>query len=128
MENSQEELFYKASLLEKNLAELEQTLKLIDNHLFQLENFKESFKFLSQPEKEMLVPVNPGVFLKATPLNFDFFVNVGAGVIIKKSPEQTNELILEQYSKLKETRLKLFSEFELTQDTMQNLLNSLNKK
>jgi prefoldin alpha subunit len=110
----QQELLYKAMELRKQSEEVERNLQFVSEQIMELSNFKESLDVLGvEKEKEMLANLGRGVFVKADRKKDEkLFVDVGAGVIVRKTPEETKKVIEEQIRKFNDVRVQLSAELE----------------
>lgn len=62
---------------------------------------------------EALVPLNNGIFLKATlKENKEFIVNVGSGIAVKKTPEKLKEMLSKQKNELETVQGHLLKALE----------------
>lgn len=77
---------------------------------------------------EVLVPINNGIFAKAKLKKEDkLLINVGASVVIDKTPEQTKELIERQKMQLEEIRKKIIDMLKKLVDKASALEHELNE-
>src|SRR3989344_6886921 len=108
-----QETMLKASFLERQTQELEQYLEFIDSQINELELFKENLAVLSKSEeKEILSSLGKGVFLKGNMTEKKLFVEVGSGVVLRKTPKETQETISLQVKRLKELRIQGLSQLD----------------
>lgn len=91
---------------------LEERLMFIDQQLRELETFKNHIKTLEGiQEKEILASLGKGVFVKGTIDKNQFFIDVGAGVIVRKQPADIRTTIEGQIGKLGEMRQQSLAYF-----------------
>lgn len=121
------ELVFQASILERQANELEQNLQLVEAQVNQLEEFKKSLAFLEKSkDNEILSPIGRGVFIKSEIKDKEkLFVEVGSNIIVKKTPEETKKIIESQVSRLKQARVQIAAQLEITQEQLQGLLSEL---
>lgn len=121
-----QELLMKASLLERNSQELETHLQFINNQITELEAFNVNLVTLQDSsEKEILSSIGKGVYAKANLVDKDLFVEIGAGVIIKKTPQEIKSIIEGQVKTLEETKLRLMAQLEAYNESLQELMRDL---
>lgn len=121
-----QELMLRASLIERQAEELNQSLTYIAQQIADLEEFKENLKVFSKSgQNEMLSAIGRGVYAKTSLKNKDLFVSVGAGVIIKKTPEQTQETIDQQVKNLHEAKIQLMGQLEICNKAIRETLAEL---
>ena len=127
--NVNQELLLKATIMERQSRELEQNLQIVDQQIRELNSFSDSLKsFDSRDEKEIFAPFGKGVYSKATLHEKDLLVNVGAGVFVKKSPKETIAAIDSQLSQLKEARRHLSMQLEAYAQNFRSLLAEFKEK
>lgn len=104
-----EEILLRATLIRQESEEVEKELEYIKEQINELEKFREALKFLEENgEKEILASVGKGVYLKSSrEKNEKFFVEVGAGVLLRKTPKEAATIVNEQTIKFKEAKLQL---------------------
>jgi len=124
-----QELMMRASLIEKYLQELNDKIDYVAQQISELEEFKNNLKFLKEAKgKEMLAALGKGIYLKSSCQDDNFFVNVGAGVVVKKTPEETAEIITSQIKNLHEAKTSLMASLEVYQRLMGQALSDLKKQ
>ncbi len=115
-----------ASMLEKQSQEIEQNLEIIDTQILELEKFQQNIEFFSKSEeKQSISSLGRGVFVKTSLENKDLFVDVGSGIIIKKTPEQTQKTIKTQIENIQQARVQLLAQLEATRSQFQALLQQI---
>jgi prefoldin alpha subunit len=124
-----QELMMRASLIERHLQELNNRIGYISQQISELEEFKNNLKFLKDAKnKEMLASLGKGIYLKSSCQDDNFFVNVGAGVVVKKTPKETAEIITSQIKNLHEAKTSLLASLEVYQRLMGQAVSDLNQK
>ena len=118
----------KASFLERQSHELEQYLEFIDSQISELEIFNENLGVLSKSEeKEILSSLGKGVFVKGNMNEKKLFVEVGSGVVLRKTPEETQETISLQIKRLKELRIQGLSQLDSTRSQLSDIIEEIEK-
>ncbi|MEK6820408.1 MAG: prefoldin subunit alpha [Nanoarchaeota archaeon] len=105
-----EEYLLRLSMLEQEANKIEEQIGIINQQISELEVLKLSLKNLSRTEeKEVLAPLGRGIFFKSELKEKELFVNVGREVVVKKSPEETAEIIEVQVSQMRAIKEHLIS-------------------
>lgn len=108
-----QELLMRASALHQQSQELEQQLEFIEKQINELSDFSKSLSNLSKTsQSEILAPLGKGVFIKSDIKDKKLFVEIGSGVVIRKTPEETSEVITSQISKLNELKAHISSQLD----------------
>lgn len=113
---NRQELMMKMSYLEKQAHELSENINYIASQIVELDEFHKAVKFFSSSagkENEILSSVGKGLFLKASLNDKNFLVDVGAGVLVRKTPEEAVKIIEAKMRELLELRAKLTAQLEL---------------
>lgn len=123
------ELIYKAQAVQKEIEEMEGHAGMIDRELVELQQFKKDLETLEKtPQPRLLSSLGKGVFMKTEAKEKELFVEVGAGIIVKKSSAQTQEVIDAQIKKISEARLHTLSKLELYHQALQQLIASIQEQ
>ena len=109
---------------------LEENLQLLDNQIAELNEFKKSLDFIMKSkDKEMLSPIGKRVYVKTSIEDKEkLFVEVGAGVIVKKSPSETLEIVKEQISRLQEARMQISMQLEEYRGELEDFVRLIRDK
>lgn len=123
------ELIYKAQALQKQIEEMQAHADLIEREMGELVRFKNDLELLEKSQKkEVLSSLGKGVFMKTERVEKELFVEVGAGIIVKKTPLETRAVIDTQLKKITEARLHALSKLELYHQAMQNLIRAIQEQ
>ena len=122
-----EEIILRISKIEERARELEENIQLIDNQLNELEIFKYTLEsVIKSKEKEILSSLGKRVYLKAKIEDKEsLFVEVGAGVIVRKTPEETLKITKGQIQRLQEARTEIFLRLQSYHVELQDFINSI---
>ncbi|MBR9676446.1 prefoldin subunit alpha [Candidatus Woesearchaeota archaeon] len=102
---SQQVINERVSQVEEQLIKVESQIQEFQRIINDLDEYSK----ISE-DSELLAPIANGIFVKAKKLeNNSFFVNIGGGVVAKKSLSSTKELMTTQLTSLEEYREELFS-------------------
>ena len=123
-----QELMFKASLLERHLQDLAEKIEYVSQQVAELEDFDKNLKFLKDVKgKEIFSSIGRGVYSKSSCTDNSLFVNVGSGVIVKKTPEETSEIIKSQIKNFHEAKNTLMTQLEVYNGLMRQTISSLEK-
>lgn len=114
--------------LRQESQEVEQQLNFVVQQINELEVFSKNLEDLqNQKEKEILASLGKGVYVKAKRNGEEkIFVEVGAGVVLKKSILETREIIEGQIKKFKNARIQLSQQLEGYASDFNEMLNQVN--
>ena len=109
----------------REVKEIEESLNIIEQQLRELEEFKIGLKNIEENKNnEILASLGKGVFIKSEIKDKKLFVDVGSGIIIRKTPKATIETVEDQINKLSEIR----SELAMRMNSAKMEFNELIKK
>jgi prefoldin alpha subunit len=121
-----QELLFQASLIQKQSEELENHLGLLENQISELSQLKDSLAHISETnDKEMLSSLGKGVHLKTELKSKELYVEVGAGIVVKKTPLETLEVISNQLKRLTEAKIQLSNQLEIYRQTMRKIIRDV---
>ncbi|MAG26681.1 hypothetical protein CMI47_14160 [Candidatus Pacearchaeota archaeon] len=122
------ETIQQASALHQQSQEIEEKAQFVENQILELEQFILSLdEIINTKEKSMISSLGKGVHLKTQLESKDLLVEVGSGVVVKKTPEDTKKVIESQIKKLKELKIQLTSQLEETHQHLQGLIAEIEK-
>jgi prefoldin alpha subunit len=112
-EQEQQELFYKFSMFEKQIRELQQQIEAIGNGIGELNSLNFGLdELVGNTGKEIYAPLGKGIFVKAKLISEELNVDIGGGNLVKKSIPDTKALIEEQMGKLMQVKKELENNLE----------------
>ena len=116
-------------MLKQQSEEAENQFDFVNRQINELEQFSKGLKELEkEKEQEILAPLGRGIYTKAKKnINEKLFVEVGAGVVVRKSPEETREIIEGQLKKFDEARIQLITQLEVFRHEFGNLLKEVER-
>ncbi|RMD67112.1 prefoldin subunit alpha [Candidatus Pacearchaeota archaeon] len=119
-----EEIFQSMVELQQAAEQTEQNIAFVQEQISDLQEFLQALDALKKSkEKEMLAPLGRGVYLKATRADDEkLFVEVGAGVVVRKTPDEAKEVIRSQLRKLREAKIQLNIQLENIIGRLQELM------
>jgi len=120
------ELIQTASELHQQSQELEEKVGFIQNQISELEDFTKSLNsIISTKETSMLSSLGKGVFVKTNLEEKKLFVEVGSGIIVRKTPEETKEVIQNQIKRLLQLKVQLSSQLDSLQSQLRIMIEQI---
>lgn len=98
-----EELYIELKIMEQQIKAMQEHIKMISTHIGEIETTKENLKSFGkiQINSEILASIAPGIFLKARLIdNQELAVNVGGGIVVKKSINEVTSMLDRQLAEL----------------------------
>ena len=117
-ENKEEkarEMFMEFQALEQHIKQLQKQLELVTSQMIDLTATNSSLDEFANVDikKEVFVPLNSGIFAKASIINTqELLVNVGANVAVKKDVASTKKLISKQIDEIRKIQRQMIDELE----------------
>ncbi|MBS3073726.1 prefoldin subunit alpha [Candidatus Pacearchaeota archaeon] len=121
--NDSERMMLEMNLLQNELAQLEQQMQFIEKYFQDIQNLEKSLEELkgAKKDQELFSPLGQEVFIKTKIVNpNEILVNVGEKVLVKKTIDETKEIIEEKTKRAIEIKNQIAGQMEI-------LLNELNK-
>lgn len=124
-----QELLMKASQLHQQSEEFEQQLSFINQQIIELNEFSLTLENLIKTnESELLSSVGKGVYLKTNLISKELFVEVGSGIVVKKTPEQTLQVVKQQVLKFNEMKSQIQAQNELIVKELHSIMQNLERQ
>jgi prefoldin alpha subunit len=121
-----QQLIVRAAQMQGQAEQLEQNIQMIDSQVSELQEFSLGLDSLEKTEsKEMFSLMGKGVYLKTSLEEKNIFVDVGSGIILKKTPGETKEVIEEQIGKLKQARVGLLGQLDMYKTEIAQIVQKL---
>lgn len=131
MENVQEgqAILQRAMMLRERSEEIEKQLGFVGEQISELQQFSENLEILKKSgEREMLANIGRGVHMKVERKGDEkLFVEVGAGVVVKKTPEEAKEIVEGQVKKFQEAKVHLTSQLQGYAEEFRKMLKEVEK-
>ena len=104
----QQELIFKLTAMEQQMQQIQQRLQVVEQNLVEMASLNVGLGDLgNMKDKEIVAHIGMGVFTKAKIISDDLLVDVGDKKFVKKSVQDTQDLIKEQMGKLEEVKIEL---------------------
>lgn len=130
MKKEMEKKLVELSVLDARLKELEQALTLVEKNIAELQQSKQTLEEIKKLKKnnEMLSLVGFGIFARTSILdNEKVLINVGSNVVCKKSIDEARKLIEKKLEQALSIYSQLFSEIERINEAIQKIESELSK-
>jgi prefoldin alpha subunit len=112
-EQEQQELYFKFSMFEKQIKELQQQIEAVENGIVDLTTLNFGLdELVGSKDKEIYAPLGKGIFVKAKLISEELNVDIGSGNLVKKNIPETKELIESQIKKLQGIKIELENSLE----------------
>ena len=111
--NNQEEMqkkFYEYQMLQQELQNIGEIFQNLEKRKKDYELIISSLRGIGEQKKDVLLPLSSGIFIKADVKEDAVFVNVGSGIVTKKSVDEGIKYVTEQYDDLTRTQETLASD------------------
>jgi len=122
-----EKTLMEIGILDNKTRELEQQIMMVDQQLQELKLLQKDLdEFSKEGKKEALMPLSRNIFVKGSISDSEnVFVNVGAGVIVKKNIKEAKELCERDEKKISQIKEKLIDEINKIVTRMIEIENKL---
>ena len=108
---------------------MEERLNLVEQQIGELQEFDINLQALNENEsKEMLASLGKGVYIPAEIKSKELYVGVGAGIFVRKNPQESRDVIKEQLSGLLRMRNETSMAIEMLNREMQELIEKIEAK
>ena len=121
-----DELIIKLQETHRQSQEIEEKFKVVEQQLDELQKFASSLEDLGKnSNKEILASLGKGVYIKSDIKDEKLFVDVGSGILVRKSIEESRQVVEEQSKKLNEMKIQLVAENETIAGKMGGLIEKV---
>ncbi len=121
MEN-QQELMQKLNMYEQQMNQMNQQLGAINQNIFDIHFMKDGLEELKGAKgQDILAPLGKGIFVQSKVNHEDLIVDIGENNLVKKSIEETKEIMEDQLKKLAEVKEELEGQVASIQQTVQKM-------
>ena len=133
MEENQKELqkmYLELQFLDEQMKQIQKQITMLDEQLIELNNTIQALDDFNKTAigSNILVSLSPGVFANAgLKDNKELLVNVGSNIVVKKSVEETKELLKKRLEIIKQYRDMILDEMQKINLQAVNLEQEINK-
>ncbi len=110
-----EEKYLQIQIIDQELKKIDTHVQAIDEQLVEIESIKasiEEFRSVAAGQR-LLFPLSQGIFAKAALVEpRKLYINVGAGIVVDKTPEEASKLLTTQQDSLSKNREILLQQME----------------
>ena len=124
MDKTQQELLFKLSMFEQQIQNLQQQLRAVEEGMIDIGTLKEGLdEIKNSVGREIVAPLGRGIFVNAKLSSDDLIVDVGGRNLVKKSVQETKEIIGEQLKKLEEIRKEINLKLDETDKELTRIIS-----
>lgn len=124
----EQELLEKALMLKQHSEEVEKKLEFVNEQIAEMEKFCDGLEVLGKSgEKEILAPLGRKVYAKAEKKDEKLFVEVGAGVVVRKTPDEVKEIVQGQVKRFAEARAQLLAQLGAFREEFGKMVEEIEK-
>lgn len=114
-EDESREAYFELKVIEEQMGQIQNQISILESNISEFEN---SIKYLEdlrgKSDEDAFVPISMGIYAKAKLQDTDkFIVNVGAGVAVEKSLEDTQVLVKKQLEDMRSYREQMLKGMQL---------------
>jgi prefoldin alpha subunit len=120
MEN---QLMVKLGMFEQQVRQIHEQIQAVEQGIVELDLLNYDLQEINGSEgREIFSPVGRGIFLKSKVISEELLVDVGQGNLVKKSVEETREILQEQIKRLNSIRKDLDENLERVGEEIEKVL------
>lgn len=126
-----QEKYVEFQILSSQLKQLQQQFVNIEQQIMELKNLSVSLDKLSEIKEsnDSLIPIGAGIFLEGTIKNKrEAILTVGANVAVKKTMEETKDLLKKQIEEMEKIIIETENQMEAISGHLVELKSDLEKK
>jgi|SRR3989339_18572 len=121
-----QEALFQASMLENQSQEMEQRLNMVVQQVMELQEAKSNLVFLrDSKEKETISSLGKGIHLSTEIKDKKLFIEVGAGILVRKTPDQIIEVIDSQVKRLSEVRAQIETQLSMYHQALSKIIEQV---
>lgn len=123
---NQEELIYTFGIYEQQIRNLQEQLESVNRGISDLELLNLDLEDLKESKgKEIMAPVGRGIFIKSSIVSEELNVDIGGGNFVKKSVDETKEIINSQIKKLEKVKIELEDSLKKMNSRIEELIKEV---
>ena len=129
MNESQQELIFRLSMYEQQINHLQQQIQAIEQAIIEISSLNIGLNELVGSEgKEILAPIERGIFVRAKLVSEDLRVDVGGKNFVKKSIPETQKIIEKQIEKLEDVKEDIINNLEKLSNEIHKIIEMSQEK
>lgn len=122
-QQKQQEMMQKLQMYDQHMQQLKKQFQAVEQGIKEVTQISSGLEELKGSEgKEILAPIGRGIYAKVKLISEDLIVDIGEGNMIKKSIDDTKNIISEQVEKLEDVKKDLNSNMGQIQQELQKML------
>jgi len=128
MDEEMQKKYVELQMMQQHIQQMHQQIEQFDTQLVELNNVIEALEDFKSTKKDSpaLVPLASGIFAYAEIKETEFVrVNVGSNVSVKKSVQDTVELVKQQIVEIENYKVKLVENFNMMNQQAQMIQQQL---
>ncbi|MBU0957461.1 MAG: prefoldin subunit alpha [Nanoarchaeota archaeon] len=119
----------KLSILEQQSNQIEEQINAVNQNIAQLEALSLSLLNLDRDKKNgLLAPMGKGIFIESEIKSKKLFVNIGSNILVKKTPQESIEIIENQVKEMHRIKHLLSEQLEKSANELQILIEQAQKE
>jgi prefoldin alpha subunit len=123
---NQEELIYTFGIYEQQIKNLQEQLESVNRGISDLELLNVDLEDLKGSiGKDIMAPVGRGIFIKSKIISEELNVDIGGGNFVKKSVDETKEIINSQIKKLEKVKNELEDSIKKMNSRIEELIKEV---
>ena len=123
-QQKQQEMMYKLQMYDQHMQHLKKQFQAVEDGIKEVTQISQGLEELKGSEgKEILAPIGRGIYTKVKLLSEELIVDIGEGNMVKKSIDDTKEIISEQVGKLEDVKKDLNKNMDQIQQELQKMLS-----
>jgi len=122
-----QEQIIRIQMMEQEVNQLNEQLKLIDQNIIDMNELKESLDEIAKGGKDILANLGKRIYIPVEIKDKNLIVEVGKGNFVKKSIEDTKAISEDQIQKLNEAKTQIMGKLDELQGEMTILFGELQK-
>ena len=128
-EKKQQELFYKISIFEQQMRQLQQQLEAVEQGIVDLESLKFGLdELVGKKDQEVFSSLGKGIFAKTKLVSEDLLMNIGDRKFVSKSIPETKKSMDDQIKRLNEMKMDLNNSLNEINEEVGKIIDEANKE
>lgn len=121
-EKEEQQKIIQLSILVQELEQIEQKINIIEKNIEDLENLNLIMEEIKISKgKEIMTNLGKNIYIKTEIKDEDLLVDLGSGVVVKKTPEETKEIINTQLKYLKDAKGNMVEDMKKIGEVIESL-------
>lgn len=123
---NQQEMMMEVQEMAQQAERIEQHVGFLGQQIEELEKFKSNLnRFDAKPGNKMLASFGKGVFMESELKSDKLFVEVGAGILVRKEAGEVSSILEQQIQSIITSREYFKQQFDMYTNELQNRMNTI---